>query len=82
MAEKREMTIENIKKASEILKDGKIDALVKSATLAESQAKNLKTSLETKLKALEAARKEKELAEKEADAAPAIKVAEKEEVKP
>ena len=42
MAEKKEMRIENIKKASEILKDGKLDELVKSAGKFESDIKNVK----------------------------------------
>ena len=63
MAEKKEMRIENIKKASEILKDGKLDELVKSAGKFESDIKNVKTALEEKLKALPAARKEREAAE-------------------
>ncbi|MBR2448516.1 MAG: translation initiation factor IF-2 [Clostridia bacterium] len=65
MAEKKEMRIENIKKASEILKDGKLDELVKSAGKFESDIKNVKTALEEKLKALTAARKEREAGEAE-----------------
>ncbi len=60
MAEKKEMHVENIKKVSEIIKDGKIEALIKSAGSLESKVKVAKTSLEEKLKALTALRKEKE----------------------
>ena len=64
MAEKKEMRIENIKKASEILKDGKLDQLIKLSHGAESEVKNFKSKLETKLKELELAKKEREEAEK------------------
>ncbi len=61
MAEKREMTIENLKKANEILKDGKIDAIVKFASESESSLKNLKTALERKIKEFEEAKKQARL---------------------
>ncbi len=63
MAEKKEMTIENIKKASEILKEGKLDAIVKGAGALDASVKNLKTALESKMKEFEKARKEQETAE-------------------
>ena len=60
MAEKKEMRIENIKKASEILKDGKLDELIKLSHGAEGGVKNFKSKLESKLKELELAKKERE----------------------
>ncbi len=63
MAEKREMRIENIKKASEIIKGGQIEEFIKGNGKFETSVKGVKTALEEKLKALETARKEKELAE-------------------
>jgi len=61
MAEKKEMRNENIKKANEILRDGKLEELLKLTSGAESDAKKIKSSLEEKLKALEVARKEEAL---------------------
>ena len=52
MAEKKEMRIENIKKVSEILKDGKIDQLIKLSHNAESEVKSFRSKLELKLKEL------------------------------
>ncbi|MBE5749308.1 MAG: translation initiation factor IF-2 [Clostridiales bacterium] len=66
MAEKKEMRIENIKRASEILKDGKIDELIKLSHGAENEVKSFRSKLELKLKELEIAIKEREEAEKAA----------------
>jgi len=41
MAEKKEMRIDNIKKLSEILKDGKIDEFIKSTNAFEIEIKAL-----------------------------------------
>ena len=59
MAEKTQMHTENIKKASELFKDGKIDGLIKSASKFESDIVGVKRALEEKLKALENAKKQK-----------------------
>ncbi len=58
MAEKREMTIENLKRANEILNGNKIDEIVKFAKSCENDVKNLKASLENRLKEFETARKQ------------------------
>ena len=60
MAEKKEMHIDNIKKISEMIKDGKLDALVSTSGKIESEVKSVKNALEEKFKALVAIRKEKE----------------------
>ena len=60
MAEKKEMRIENIKKISEMFKEGKLEALVKNTGSFESDVKGVKAALEEKLKKLTALRKEKE----------------------
>ncbi|MBE7083085.1 MAG: translation initiation factor IF-2 [Clostridiales bacterium] len=62
MAEKKEIHIDNIKKASVLIKDGNFDALIKSGKDFEKQIKSVKLALEEKLKDLETARKEKETA--------------------
>lgn len=80
MAEKREMHIENIKRASEIIKGGQIEELIKSTSRFESDVKNIKSALEEKLKKLETARKEKEALAAQAEAVVEVKPA-KEEVK-
>ena len=76
MAEKKEMRIENIKKLSEIFKDGKIEELIKSTGKFETEIKNVKSALEEKLKGLEAERKAKEVLESQV-AMPVV-----EEIKP
>ena len=76
MAEKKEMRIENIKKLSEIFKDGKIEELIKSTGKFETEIKNIKSALEEKLKGLEAERKAKEVLESQV-AMPVV-----EEIKP
>ena len=73
MAEKKEMRIENIKKISEMFKDGKLNSLVSSTAKIESEVKGVKSALEEKLKALSAIRKEKE--EAALSSAPAVEVA-------
>ena len=60
MAEKKEMHIDNIKKISEMIKDGKLDALVSTSGKIESEVKSVKNALEEKFKALVAIKKEKE----------------------
>ena len=60
MAEKKEMHIDNIKKISEMIKDGKLDALVSTSGKIESEVKSVKNALEEKFKALVAIRKDKE----------------------
>ena len=60
MAEKKEMRIENIKKISEMFKDGKLNSLVSSTAKFESEVKGIKSALEEKLKALSELKKEKE----------------------
>ena len=60
MAEKKEMRIDNIKKLSEILKDGKIDEFIKSTNAFEIEIKGIKSALEEKLKVLVAEKKAKE----------------------
>ncbi|MBE5754738.1 MAG: translation initiation factor IF-2 [Clostridiales bacterium] len=64
MAEKKEMRIDNIKKISELFKDGKLEAFLKDTRKLEGEVIGAKSKLEEKLKALSAARKEKETAEK------------------
>ena len=74
MAEKKEMHIDNIKKASVLIKDGTLDTLIKENGDFEKQLKGVKLALEEKLKGLETARKEKEaLLEKEPVPAPEVK---------
>ena len=63
MAENKGMHIENLKQAGELLKSGKLDELVKGMGKFESEVKGIKSTLAEKLKALEVARKEKEVAE-------------------
>ena len=63
MAENKGLHNENIKLASELIKGGKIDALIESTGKAVSLLKDVKSALEEKRKALEAARKEREAAE-------------------
>ncbi len=58
MAEKKEVIIENIKKANEILRDGKLEELTKKVKDTESVVKNLKTTLENKVKEFEKAKRE------------------------
>ncbi len=77
MAEKKEMRTENIKKTGEIIKEGKLDALIKSTNKFESSVKGVKAALEEKLKALELARKESEAAVKEQSAEVEVKKPEK-----
>jgi hypothetical protein len=60
MAEKNQMRTENIKKASELFKDGKLETLIKSSAKFESEAISVKRALEEKLKALETAKKQAE----------------------
>ena len=75
MAEKKEMHIDNIKKASVLIKDGTLDALIKENGDFEKQLKGVKLALEEKLKGLENAKKEKEaLVEKES--VPALEIKE------
>ena len=49
MAEKKEMRTNNIKKATELVKDGKFDGVIKTASF-ENDLKGLKAALEEKLK--------------------------------
>ncbi len=63
MAEKKEMRNENIKKATEIIKEGKLDSLLKNVGKFENDVKGIKAVLGEKLKALETARKEREAKE-------------------
>ncbi len=58
MAEKKEIHIDNIKKASVLIKDGNFDALIKSGKDFEKQIKSVKLALEEKLKDLEKAKME------------------------
>lgn len=61
MAEKKEMRIENIKQASEIIKkDGKLEEFIKANGKFESDVKGLKRALEEKMKKIECARNEAE----------------------
>ena len=60
MAEKNQMRTENIKKASELFKDGRLETLIKSSAKFESEAFGVKRALEEKLKALENAKKQAE----------------------
>ena len=64
MAENKGMRIENIKQASELIKGGQIEDLIKSTAKFESELKGIKSTLEEKLKTLAAERKEKEAAAK------------------
>ncbi len=64
MAEKREMTIENLKKANVILNDKKIDEILNFAKTSEINVKNLKANLENKLKEFENAKKQAQAEEK------------------
>ena len=63
MAENKGLHNENIKLASELIKGGKIDALIESTGKAVSLLKDIKSALEEKRTALETARKEREAAE-------------------
>ena len=69
MAENKGMHIENIKQASDLIKNGSIEELIKSTAQFENSVKGLKNNLEDKLKALTALRKEKEAQEKVAEEA-------------
>ena len=60
MAEKKEMHIDNIKKISEMIKDGKLESLALASGKIENKVKSVKNALEEKIKALVAIRKEKE----------------------
>ena len=86
MAEKKETRYENIKKASELLiKDGKIEEILKGNASLLKSVKAIKTSLEEKRKAfaIEKAEKEQAKIEKEeikAEETPVVEV--KETVKP
>ena len=62
MAEKKEMHIENIKKANEILREGKIEALSKAILSFDKDVKAVKLAIEDKLKALKEAKKLQEQA--------------------
>ena len=69
MAENKGMHSENIKQASDLIKNGSIEELIKSTAQFENSVKCLKNNLEDKLKALTALRKEKEAQEKVAEEA-------------
>ena len=60
MAERKEMHNDNIKKANEIFKSGKLNELLKLASNAESQIKGVKAVLEDKIRAFETAKKQKD----------------------
>ena len=60
MAEKKEMRNNNIKRATEIFKEGKIEELIKGYSAIEGGVKGLKSSLEAKLKEFESKKKQVE----------------------
>ena len=60
MAEKKEMRTNNIKKATELFKEGKFEALIKDYSTIEGSVKGLKSSLEAKLKEFESKKKQAE----------------------
>ncbi len=63
MAEKKEMHIENLKLANDLLSKGSIEGLIADAHKFESGVKGLKSTLEEKLKAFVDARKQAEALE-------------------
>ena len=81
MAEKKEMHNENIKKITELFKDGKLDVLIKGTGSFANEVKGVKAKIEEKLKALETAKKEREILEAKKQAEE-VKPEVKPEIKP
>ena len=81
MAEKNNMHIENIKSASELVKDGKIDAVKQALNKTAQSVKDFKVALEEKIKQFELLKKEQEQVKKQESETVAQKPIEKVEIK-